>query len=78
MKSDLCLNRELIRKQKKKNNWFCLLDAASFVGTNQLNLSVWKPDMVAVSFYKIFGYPTGTISLAWKAFSILTTYEFLS
>jgi hypothetical protein len=34
--------------------------------------------MVAVSFYKIFGYPTGTISLAWKAFSILTTYEFLS
>ncbi|KZS21851.1 Molybdenum cofactor sulfurase [Daphnia magna] len=57
---DLCLNKELLnKKEKSKKVWFCLLDAASYVGTNQLDLSVWQPDMVAISFYKMFGYPTG-------------------
>jgi len=36
-----------------------LLDAAAFVPTNTLDLSRWKPDFVALSFYKMFGYPTG-------------------
>jgi len=36
-----------------------LLDAAAFVPTNRLDLSVVKPDFVAVSWYKVFGYPTG-------------------
>jgi selenocysteine lyase/cysteine desulfurase len=36
-----------------------LLDAAAFAPTNRLDLSVWHPDYVSVSFYKIFGYPTG-------------------
>ncbi|XP_048514387.1 molybdenum cofactor sulfurase 2 isoform X2 [Athalia rosae] len=39
--------------------WFTFLDAASYVATNKLNLSIHKPDFVCVSFYKIFGYPTG-------------------
>jgi len=39
--------------------WDVLLDAASFVPTNRLDLSRWQPDFVAVSFYKMFGYPTG-------------------
>jgi selenocysteine lyase/cysteine desulfurase len=39
--------------------WHVLLDAAAFVPTNRLNLGRWKPDLVAVSFYKMFGYPTG-------------------
>ncbi|KAH9492406.1 hypothetical protein Btru_051037 [Bulinus truncatus] len=39
--------------------WFVLLDAAAYVSTSQLNLSTVKPDFVTVSFYKIFGYPTG-------------------
>lgn len=57
---DFCINKTTVKEQEKKeNDWFCLLDAASFVGTNELDLSVWKPDMVALSFYKIFGYPTG-------------------
>jgi molybdenum cofactor sulfurtransferase len=29
------------------------------VGTNQLDLSVHDPDFVTISFYKMFGYPTG-------------------
>jgi len=40
--------------------WDVLLDAASFVPTNRLDLNQWHPDFVAISFYKIFGYPTGT------------------
>jgi selenocysteine lyase/cysteine desulfurase len=36
-----------------------LLDAAAFVPTNRLDLSLVKPDFVAVSWYKMFGYPTG-------------------
>jgi molybdenum cofactor sulfurtransferase len=36
-----------------------LLDAASLVPSNRLDLSRWHPDFVAISFYKIFGYPTG-------------------
>jgi molybdenum cofactor sulfurtransferase len=39
--------------------WDVLLDAAAFAPTNRLDLSRWKPDCVALSFYKMFGYPTG-------------------
>ncbi|MBI5303872.1 MAG: aminotransferase class V-fold PLP-dependent enzyme [Chloroflexi bacterium] len=39
--------------------WDVLLDAAAFVPTNRLDLSRWHPDFVTLSFYKIFGYPTG-------------------
>ena len=39
--------------------WDVLLDAAAFVPTNRLDLSRWQPDFVALSFYKMFGYPTG-------------------
>ena len=39
--------------------WNVLLDAAAFVPTNRLDLSRWHPDFVCVSFYKMFGWPTG-------------------
>ena len=39
--------------------WHVLLDAAAFVPTNRLDLQRVTPDFVAVSFYKMFGYPTG-------------------
>ncbi len=39
--------------------WDVLLDAAAFVPTNKLDLSRISPDFVSLSFYKIFGYPTG-------------------
>lgn len=39
--------------------WDVLLDAAAFVPTSSLDLQKVKPDFVSVSFYKIFGYPTG-------------------
>ena len=39
--------------------WDVLLDAASFVPSNRFDLSRVHPDFVDISFYKIFGYPTG-------------------
>jgi selenocysteine lyase/cysteine desulfurase len=36
-----------------------LLDAAAYVPASRLDLSVVKPDFVSVSWYKVFGYPTG-------------------
>lgn len=43
----------------KSLGWDVLLDAAAFVPSNRLDLSKIRPDFVCVSFYKIFGYPTG-------------------
>jgi molybdenum cofactor sulfurtransferase len=40
-----------------------LLDAASYVPTNPLRLDVVHPEFVALSFYKMFGYPTGVGAL---------------
>jgi selenocysteine lyase/cysteine desulfurase len=36
-----------------------LLDAAAYLPSNRLDLSVVKPDFVPVSWYKVVGYPTG-------------------
>jgi molybdenum cofactor sulfurtransferase len=46
-------------EQAHARGWDVLLDAAAFVGTNRLDLSRWHPDFVPLSFYKMFGYPTG-------------------
>jgi len=46
-------------ERAQKAGWDVLLDAAAFVPTNQLDLSIVKPDFVSISFYKMFGYPTG-------------------
>lgn len=43
--------------------WDVLLDAAAFVPTSPLDLSQVHPDFVPISFYKIFGYPTGVGAL---------------
>jgi selenocysteine lyase/cysteine desulfurase len=36
-----------------------LLDAAAYLATNVLDLAAVHPDFVAVSWHKVFGYPTG-------------------
>ena len=41
------------------NGWDVLLDAAAFVPTNRLDLTMVRPEFVSISFYKMFGYPTG-------------------
>jgi selenocysteine lyase/cysteine desulfurase len=36
-----------------------LLDAAAYVPTSRLDLSLVQPEFVAISWYKMFGFPTG-------------------
>lgn len=43
----------------RARGWDVLVDAAAFVPTNRLDLRAVAPDFVSVSFYKMFGYPTG-------------------
>jgi selenocysteine lyase/cysteine desulfurase len=49
---------ELVNRARARG-WDTLLDAAAFVPTNPLDLLEVQPDFVTVSFYKMFGYPTG-------------------
>jgi molybdenum cofactor sulfurtransferase len=46
-------------QRAQEAGWRVLLDAASFAPTNRLDLSACTPDFVCLSFYKMFGYPTG-------------------
>ena len=49
---------EMVRAAQARG-WRVLLDAAAFVPTNRLDVRAVRPDFVCVSFYKMFGYPTG-------------------
>ena len=53
---------ELVASAQAKG-WRVLLDAAAFVPTSRLDLGSVHPDFVVVSFYKMFGYPTGVGAL---------------
>ena len=50
--------------------WAVLLDAAKFVATAPLDLSRVPADFVAISFYKMFGFPTGLGALIMRNDSI--------
>jgi len=45
--------------QAQELGWDVLLDAASFVASNPLNLRRCAAQFTAISFYKMFGLPTG-------------------
>ncbi len=49
---------DLIGEAHEKG-WDVLLDGAAFVPTNRLDLGQVQPEFVSISFYKMFGYPTG-------------------
>ena len=53
---------ELVAKARSKG-WRVLLDAAAFVPTSRLDLTAVQPDFVTLSFYKMFGHPTGVGAL---------------
>lgn len=46
-------------KRAQDAGYEVLLDAAAFAPTNVLDLTAVRPEFVAVSWYKVFGYPTG-------------------
>ena len=43
-----------------------VVDAAALAATSTINLSEYPIDAMAVSFYKMFGYPTGVGALVVK------------
>ena len=45
--------------EAQQHGWHVLLDAAAFAPTNRLDLGRRHPDFVALSFYKMFGWPSG-------------------
>ena len=57
---------------------YVVLDAACLVSTSLLDLRCYKPDFVTLSFYKMFGYPTGLgknwYTVEWSKV-LLFTYE---
>ncbi|WP_082391180.1 aminotransferase class V-fold PLP-dependent enzyme [Jiulongibacter sediminis] len=49
---------QMVREAKEKG-FYVLLDAAAFTPSNLLDLKDVPADFVCISFYKMFGYPTG-------------------
>ncbi|XP_058827934.1 molybdenum cofactor sulfurase 3-like isoform X2 [Topomyia yanbarensis] len=42
-----------------QERFYVCLDAASYVSSSFLDLTKYQPDFVCLSFYKLFGFPTG-------------------
>uniref|UniRef100_A0A672H589 Molybdenum cofactor sulfurase n=1 Tax=Salarias fasciatus TaxID=181472 RepID=A0A672H589_SALFA len=51
--------RRLYPACERPGRWFVLLDAASYVSCSPLNLRDCPADFIPISFYKMFGFPTG-------------------
>ncbi|XP_022717462.1 molybdenum cofactor sulfurase-like isoform X3 [Durio zibethinus] len=49
-----------------KGRWMVIIDAAKGFATKPPNLSLYPADFVVISFYKLFGYPTGLGALIIK------------
>lgn len=54
----------------RTTGWFTLLDCAAYAPTSRLDLSTVRPDFVPISFYKMFGYPTGVGALIARKSSL--------
>jgi selenocysteine lyase/cysteine desulfurase len=52
-----------------------LLDAAAYLPTSDLDLSDIKPEFVIVSWYKLFGFPTGVGSLVVRRDALATLHR---
>jgi selenocysteine lyase/cysteine desulfurase len=50
----------------RERGWRVILDCAAYAPTNRLDLGRVKPDFVPLSFYKMFGYPTGVGALVYR------------
>jgi molybdenum cofactor sulfurtransferase len=58
-------------ERAKAAGYDVLLDAAAYVPTSPLHLSETKPDFVSLSFYKMFGFPTGVGALIARRETLL-------
>lgn len=53
-------------REAQAHGWLVLLDASAHLANNRLDLNSIRPDFVPMSFYKIFGFPTGLGCLVIK------------
>ena len=53
-------------KSTSNHEWMVLLDTAAYAPTYRLNLTKIRPDFAVISFYKLFGLPTGVGALIMK------------
>lgn len=53
-----------------EKGWDVLVDCAAFAPTNRLDINAMQPDFVPLSFYKMFGYPTGIGALIVRRSSL--------
>lgn len=63
----------------QKLGWHVLADASAYLANDKLDLSdTFKPDFMPVSWYKIFGYPTGigTLLIKKSAYRALSKRHF--
>nr|ANM86859.1 molybdenum cofactor sulfurase [Stygiella incarcerata] len=59
------------KRTVEDGKWLVLLDAAAYVPTNKLDLRKYHPDFVAVSWYKVFGFPNlGTLLVRNEHFDL--------
>jgi selenocysteine lyase/cysteine desulfurase len=61
--------------EAQAHGWRVLLDAAAYVPTHALDLRVVRPDFVSLSFYKMFGYPTGIGCLLVRRDALATLHR---
>jgi molybdenum cofactor sulfurtransferase len=59
----------------KQCGWYTMLDIAKAASTGPVNLGELNPDFAALSFYKLFGDPTGLGALLVKRSSIPVLFE---
>ncbi|KAL6047501.1 Molybdenum cofactor sulfurase, partial [Balamuthia mandrillaris] len=54
------------KQQRATRRWYVMVDAAALAANAPLDLSRYPADFVAISFYKMFGYPSGLGALIVK------------
>jgi selenocysteine lyase/cysteine desulfurase len=59
-------------RDAQRRGYRVLLDAAAFAGTSALSLATVPADFVVLSFYKLFGYPTGVGALIARREALAT------
>jgi len=58
-------------RRAREAGYATMLDAAAFAPTNRLSLRECGPDFVCLSFYKMFGFPTGVGALVARKAALL-------
>jgi molybdenum cofactor sulfurtransferase len=56
----------------QEQGWHVILDSAAYAPTNPLDLGEVTPDFVPLSFYKMFGYPSGIGALIARREALAT------